>query len=174
MNVLLTGDARKVLDFLREGASTFEASETPKHENFYTLSYQRTLLNYECKLLKDRVGVRYWLSLKDNPSKIIGTVSFSYCRKDPFYSCQIGYKLLPEYWHQGLATEAISSLMPEVCNYLHVHRVQALVLPSNESSIRLLERLDFHKEGLMKESFLINNKWEDHLLYTYINQNFEL
>ena len=51
-----------------------------------------------------------------------------------------------------------------------MHRVEAMVMPDNNPSISLLERLNFNKEGHLKDFAQINGKWEDHYLYTYINE----
>jgi [ribosomal protein S5]-alanine N-acetyltransferase len=46
-------------------------------------------------------------------------------------------------------------------------------MPTNVHSIRLIQKLQFVYEGLAKESININNTWEDHIRYAYINTNFE-
>ena len=52
----------------------------------------------------------------------------------------------------------------------NLHRIEARIMPSNISSIKLIEKLDFHNEGLAKSSIKINGKWEDHFVYAYIEE----
>ena len=174
LRVLQKDSASQVLDFLILGADVFEKSEPPKHEEFYTQSYQRLVLEYEQNMLKEKNCIRFWIFEKKNSKKIIGTVVFSFVKKAPFYSCMIGYKLLPDYWHQGYATEAIQKSIGIILPFLKIHRIEAYVLPDNHSSIHLLEKLNFQKEGTLRNSFFIQNEWRDHALYTYIHSDFQL
>lgn len=55
-----------------------------------------------------------------------------------------------------------------VAKHYEMHRFEAMVLPENESSIRLLEHLHFVREGYLHSFAQINGQYRDHLLYTYI------
>ena len=46
-----------------------------------------------------------------------------------------------------------------------MHRVEAACLPSNRSSIGVLERSGFRHEGLARRYLKINGEWQDHLLF---------
>lgn len=62
----------------------------------------------------------------------------------------IGYALLPEYGGAGYALEAASAVMAHARRVLRVRRVLAIVNPDNAASIRLLEKLGFRGEGLVR------------------------
>ena len=80
----------------------------------------------------------------------------------------VGYKLDERSCHQGYMYEALSCLLPELSQTCHVKRIEAMVLPENLASIRLLERLHFIKEGYLHSFAQINGEWRDHFLYTYL------
>ena len=169
LRILQKDSANMVLDFLMEGASIFELSEPPKHEEFYTQSYQRLVLEYEQNMLKEKSSLRFWVFDKQNLKSPIGTVVFSYAKGAPFYSCMIGYKLLPAYWGKGFAHEAIERALSIAIPFFKLHRIEAFVLPGNEPSIQLLEKLHFEKESTLKPSFYVQKQWIDHELCTFIN-----
>ena len=73
----------------------------------------------------------------------------------------------------GYATEAVKGAMRLAFYDLHLHRVFARVMPENKASIYLLESIGFQYEGVERGCFLIQNRWEDHLRYAYLNPSDE-
>jgi RimJ/RimL family protein N-acetyltransferase len=55
----------------------------------------------------------------------------------------IGFAFLPAYWSQGYALESSTSVRDYARDVIGVPRLLAIVNPSNESSIRLIEKLGF-------------------------------
>lgn len=53
----------------------------------------------------------------------------------------IGYRLLPEYWGRGLATEAAKATLQFGFTTLGLSQIVAMVLPGNAPSIRVLAKL---------------------------------
>lgn len=157
----------EVLQFLNAGAQIFEEYESKKPADFYTKSTQRKLLRSDYTLALQKGGVRFWVYRKSNPSEVIGTVSFSFFKGSPFKSIMIGYKLLPQYWHQGYATEAIGMCLEIVPAVMDVHRIEAFVLPENHASQAVLERLDFRLEGTAYACLEVKGVRRDHLQYSY-------
>lgn len=56
----------------------------------------------------------------------------------------LGYRLIPEVWGRGLATEAGKACVDYGFSSLNLKEISAMVLPENISSIRVLEKLGFH------------------------------
>ena len=54
---------------------------------------------------------------------------------------------------------------------LKLHRLEAACIPTNQASIRLLEKTGFTREGYAREYLCINGIWQDHLLYARITDN---
>lgn len=168
LRVLQEDMAQQVLDFYLENKAVFEAREPDRQPNFYTTEYQATLLRAEFQLAMNRNAVRFWIFEKNCPAKIIGTVSFQNIIRSVYQTCQIGYKLGVNYWHRGYAQEAIARALSVVLTELKLHRVEALVLPDNLASIRLLERLGFEWEGICRSCIYLHSGWADHIRYSYI------
>lgn len=79
----------------------------------------------------------------------------------------IGYKLDQTATGNGYMQEQLP-FAAFGCKHYEMHRFEAMVLPENESSIRLLEHLHFVREGYLHSFAQINGQYRDHLLYTYI------
>lgn len=168
LRILNSHDAKKVLQFQVENRELFEKYEPDRPENFYTLSHQESLLRFEYKLAMKLSTVRFYVFLKNDPAKVIGTVCFHNITR-PFYSCtEVGYKFAASAHHQGYATEALQKGIEIMRDELGIHRINARVMPVNLPSIHLLERLGFEREGLERESIFLHGVWEDHLRFGLI------
>ncbi len=165
--------ALPVLDFLKSGRHVFELYEPSKNSLFYTSSFQEHMLNSEYSAALKHQYLRYYIFEKKCPDIIIGTVSFGNVLPDPYISCNIGYKISPEYTSMGYCTEAVKASLTAAFEYLNVHRVNAFVQEDNFSSIKVLEKCGFLPEGKCIKNLRVNGKWTDHLLYGLINPYFK-
>lgn len=168
LRILTIDDAPKALAFYQDNAATFEQYEPLVGENFYSLTHQQNLLAYEYQeMLKLRM-LRFWLFEKEHPEKIIGTISFHNISPDIYSSTQVGYKMDAHYLRHGYCYEALSYGISFVAREIGIRRFEALVLPDNTPSIRLLEKCNFHREGLLRDKVLLQGEWKDHYLYALI------
>jgi len=62
----------------------------------------------------------------------------------------LGYALLPEYCGHGYAVEAGAAVLADASSRLALQRVVAITDPRNQGSIRVLERLGFHFERMLR------------------------
>lgn len=170
LKVLAADASGEVLRFLQNNRNTFEKYDGKKAENYYTQRYQKTLLTYDFNMFLRQKAFRYWLMEKDNPSKIIGTVSIQRIERSIFQTCTIGYKMDEAYRKKGYMQEALGKIISVIFSDLKLHRIEAYVKPENTASIRLLEKSGFRNEGIAYESIFINDAWEDHLRFSLISR----
>lgn len=169
LKALDENDWCKVLSFLEKGRHIFEQYEARKAPMHYTEIYQRGILRQEYNATKSGMYVRYYVFLKEMPNIVIGTVSCGSITSEPFNCGTIGYKFDEDYWHRGYAREAIACTMDEVFKELHLHRLIANVMDTNEPSIKLLENMGFRLEGLCEKNIKVNGVWQNHRLYAMLN-----
>ena len=154
----------RILDFYEENKEHLEPFELTRDSNFYTPTYQLKILSIETQLTKSNTYLRLWLYRKQNPKQIIGTICFS----DIFHgTALLGYKLDYRFLKRGYCYEACKKGIEIVTSYYGVSTIQASVMPSNLSSIHLLERLQFQylkEEPTFTE---INGKPEKMLRYQW-------
>jgi ribosomal-protein-alanine N-acetyltransferase len=65
---------------------------------------------------------------------------------------EIGYGLLPEFQHQGYATEAVAALVEWIFEHPHIRSVNAQTFPDHHPSLRVLARSGFHHAGTGHEA----------------------
>lgn len=74
---------------------------------------------------------------------------------------ELGYALRSDRWGQGLAREATSAALDWAFRALRLHRVEADIDPRNDASRRILERLGFASEGVLRERFFVGDTATD-------------
>jgi len=170
LKTLTENAASEVLYFHLNNREHFEEFDGMPAKNFYTIQYQKNLLNCEYQLAVRNKGTRFWIFEKNDPSHIIGTVSIQKVERGIFQSCTLGYKLDKDYQHMGYMTEALEKVISIIFSELCLHRIEAFVHPKNAASIRLLNHLHFREEGIAYESILVNGEWQDYLRFSLISR----
>ncbi len=156
--------AGDVLDFYSENPE-FAEFEPERPFNFYTNDHMAATLRYESDIIKKQMGLRLWIFAKENPYRIIGTVSFRNVIRGAFGSTQIGYKIHRDVREKGYATEAVRWACDRVFKDFDIHRIEAYTLPDNFPSMRVLAKVGFKEEGTVRDMALIQGAWRNHIQY---------
>lgn len=161
--------AGEVLDFYERNREHLEPWEPTREPKFYTLDYQEMLLEAHLKELLRGRSLRFWLRGKDSGA-LVGAVNLNQIMREPFQSCQLGYKMDAQFTGQGFMTEAVSKIGSIAFDACGLHRIEANVIPRNKGSKQVLLRNGFSLEGFSRKYLRINGKWEDHERYALLNE----
>jgi RimJ/RimL family protein N-acetyltransferase len=82
------------------------------------------------------------------PRQLIGYCGFFHQTVDGVEEIEIGYRLHPEFWNRGLATEAAQAVRDHAFRDLQLPRVISLIHPENHASERVAL-----KNGMKLEKF---------------------
>lgn len=85
----------------------------------------------------------------------------------------VGYELHQEYWRQGIAAEAMKAVIEYGFSNWKLHRIQALIELENISSQKLVEKLGFHQEGLLREYERTCGKFDDLYMYSLLKREWK-
>ena len=66
----------------------------------------------------------------------------------------MGYVLSKAYWGQGLMTEAAKEVLRHAFEDLKLEMVTISHFSYNQRSARVIEKLGFHREGVLRKAFL--------------------
>jgi ribosomal-protein-alanine N-acetyltransferase len=103
---------------------------------------------------------------------VIGYATVSNIVRGVFQCGILGYAIDEKENRKGFSTEAINGLINFSFEEINLHRLEANVIPANAASIRVLEKLNFIKDGYSKDYLKINDKWQDHLRFALINPDY--
>jgi RimJ/RimL family protein N-acetyltransferase len=85
---------------------------------------------------------------------------------------EVGFLLGPEARGRGVATRSMRLLLAYAFERLGMARVQALAHPENPASANVLERLGFHREGLLRQYRPGERGREDRILFSLLRGEF--
>ena len=96
--------------------------------------------------------------------RVIGTTTLFHF--DPRHRrAEVGYALRSDHWGRGIASEAVSLAIDWALQALDLHRIEADIDPRNDASRRVLERLGFCSEGVLRERFFVGDDATDSELF---------
>lgn len=131
--------------------------EESKYKNGYA-SYNRSFMLF---LLTDKVS-----------GTIIGRCGLHNWNVD-HKRAEIGYSMEDEsFKEKGLMSEAVEAIIAYGFNQMNLHRIEALVGSENVPSLRLMEKNSFVKEGLLREHYLVDGKFEDSIMFSKLYEEF--
>jgi RimJ/RimL family protein N-acetyltransferase len=111
-----------------------------------------------------------WRILLKHTPAFIGLAGLT-LSNDKFRLGEIYYKLFPEYWGKGYATEVAKNLILVGFEHFHLHKVEAGVATDNERSIRVLEKAGMTREGLRRKILPIRGEWKDNFHYAIVEDD---
>jgi len=105
-----------------------------------------------------------WIILRKKDQRPVGTCGFHKWDKAHLHA-EIGYDLAADCWGQGFMSEALRAVISGAFTRMKLNRIDAMVYIGNSRSIKLLQKLGFEQEGLLREYFYLNNTFFDHLFF---------
>ena len=99
--------------------------------------------------------------------RMIGTIGFN-AWDEEHLSAEVGYSLAREFWHQGLATEALQALLGLCFDRMGLHRVEGMHELDNPASGRVMEHCGMRREGVLRGRIRNKGAWKDVCLYAIL------
>lgn len=112
-----------------------------------------------------------WAIADRDSDRLIGALTFFSLHAEQLRA-EIGYSLSPAFQGRGLAAEALRCGLAHAFDDLGLVRVEADIDPRNERSWRLLERIGFQREGLLRKRWRVNGEVCDTAFYGLLAEEF--
>ncbi|WP_211237431.1 GNAT family N-acetyltransferase [Paucisalibacillus globulus] len=150
-----SGHAESIFDIL----SKDEVTKYYGRESMESVEEAKELVNHFQMLFQSGRGIRWGIVWKDR-NEFIGTIGIhNYAAQ--VNRAEIGFELHPEQWRKGILTEAIACVLEYCFVEMGIHRMGAVTFPGNEASNKLLEKVGFTQEGLLRGYLFQNGKYHD-------------
>ena len=106
-----------------------------------------------------------------NTNEFIGLAGIS-LSIDKFKIGEIFYKLLPDFWGNGYATEVSKKIIEIGFEKFKLHRITAGFATENVKSKRVLEKSGMIREGILRKILPIRGNWVDSCIYSIIEDEY--
>ncbi|HEX3794446.1 MAG TPA: GNAT family protein [Acidimicrobiales bacterium] len=102
--------------------------------------------------------------------RFAGEVTLSSIQRGPFQSAFIGYWIDEALAGRGLVPESVVVTLRFAFEAISLHRVEISIIPRNQASRRVVEKLGIRMEGIAERFLEIDGVWEDHARYAITSE----
>ncbi|XP_068333853.1 uncharacterized protein [Pyrus communis] len=127
-------------------------------------------LNY----IKDVVIPHPWLRAICLDNMPIGSISVTPFSGNDRCRGELGYVLGSKYWGKGIATQAVKLVADAIFKeWPHLDRLEALVDVDNVGSQRVLEKVGFQREGVLRKYFILKGRSRDMVIFSLLSTDWQ-
>jgi ribosomal-protein-alanine N-acetyltransferase len=131
-------------------------------------SYRARLTRYGEDWRTDQ-GYNFFVFRADE--RLVGGIGLSNIRRGVAETASLGYWVGEPFARRGVMSAALPLVIDFAFNRLRLHRVEAACLPHNDGSRTVLLRTGFQQEGYARRYLQIDGKWQDHLLFAILRED---
>jgi ribosomal-protein-alanine N-acetyltransferase len=163
---LAANDFREWSDVRRRNHDWLTVWEPSRHSNQSDPVSDRSAFAARCAQRdRDRAnGTAYQFGLYVD-QHVVGEVNINNIVRGAMQSGTIGYWIDQQQAGNGYVAEAVVLVLQFGFEQLALHRVEICIVPRNERSRRVMEKLAIREEGVAQRYLEINGVWEDHVRY---------
>ncbi|MDO7908692.1 GNAT family protein [Paenibacillus sp. JX-17] len=160
-------DAQILYEFRVRNRASHQPFEPKRDPSFFTLEMQEELIRQR----RDDADhdLAYMFGVFDAlDDRLLGHITLSNISRGFGQYADVGYSMDHEEQGRGIMTAALQLVLQYAFRSLKLHRIQAIILPTNHRSRRVLEKAGFRSEGICRQILKINDQWTDQERYAII------
>jgi ribosomal-protein-alanine N-acetyltransferase len=153
---------------LYEYASDPEIDQYVPWEHYKNIEEARENLN-EFIEEYDKDGLGAWGIEHCTDAKLIGIINTSIPHRIN-RRVEVGYTIARPYWGKGYATEALQAVIQFGFEKMELVRMEAVVLPENIASVKVLEKAGMTFEGILRSYQIWREQPRDLKMYSIVRK----
>jgi ribosomal-protein-alanine N-acetyltransferase len=103
----------------------------------------------------------------------VGWISFFYALHPMWKTLEIGYSLIPNERRKGYCTEAAQIIVDYLFLSKEASCIQATTHIKNAASQRILEKVGFRREGIMRKRDFVRGEWTNVILFSILREEWK-
>jgi len=116
-------------------------------------------------------GLRWGVTLKSDGT-FIGSAGLHGWNREVRYA-EIGYDIAQAHWGNGYATEVVQGIIDFGFNRMMLNRIEADVVSGNDASMRVLEKIGFQQEGILRQRVYKGGAYLDSYLFSLLCKDYQ-
>jgi len=128
-------------------------------------------MSWHARIFREQTGIR-WMIEERATGAFVGTCGFLGIERQ-HSRMEIGYDLARQHWGKGLMPEAVRAVLDFGFGPLAANKIEARVDPDNAASIRLMDKLGFVREGLLRQHEFEKGRYVDLAAYALLKSDFD-
>ncbi len=113
----------------------------------------------------------FWAISEENTDNLIGTIGYNSWNLHN-RRAEISYDLMSEYWRQGIMTRVLTNTLIFGFKEMSLYRIEARTMLDNIPSQKILDKLGFKKEGVLRGYRFIRGEPVDIVIYSILKKDF--
>ena len=122
-----------------------------------------------------------------SPSKDVVTIAFTmdginepvgkfdYFALNPRnHSAEFGYTVNPKYRRQGIGTKMLAIAISHLFSSTNLNKLYCQTAAFNIASIKLLEKLNFHQDAVLRDHHELDGKLHDDYIYSILRRELQI
>ena len=165
-------------DHVNEVFRHFASEEVNEFVDFdaaQNIADAQEIINWGRRLYKNNAGI-LWGIFSKTDDVFMGQVNFANRASDNFtrlvHRTEIGLDLSPQFWGNGYMTEAMKSSISWIFNsyVIKIKRIEAIINTKNYRAQKLVSKVGFAKEGVLRDYVIYNNELWDMSLFSLLKR----
>ena len=168
-----TDDVHEIIRYFTDNEAHLAHSRPRPGPDYLTPAFWEAQVHAALAEFRTDRSLRLFVFEKASPKRVIGNVNFTSINRGAAQFCYLGYGLDREKEGRGMMREALEGAIAYAFREMHLHRIMANYVPWNQRSGGLLRRLGFVVEGYARDYLFLNGRWEDHIMTSLINPDWQ-
>lgn len=162
-------------DTMAKEANSYQIAYNIAEWGSFPHPYQKSdalaFIEFATKAHMDGREIHFGIKLVENNELIgvLGLKNISAKNK----KAEVGYWIAQDYWKKGYGGESVSIIIDYGFGKLALHKIDAKVFALNEASIKILLKIGFTEEGLLKDDVFHKEDFADNILFGLLKPDYK-
>jgi RimJ/RimL family protein N-acetyltransferase len=109
-----------------------------------------------------------------NEKELIGGIGAMPNQDINRFTSEIGYWLAEPFWNNGIITEAVRIFCNHLFTNFNFNHLTASIFEGNDASIKVVQKVGFVLEGVMRKNVYKENRFLDQYIYGLLKEDFKI
>lgn len=169
LRLLLPHDAWACAEYFLENAQFHGQYSAQYPDEYFVAEHYGDILRQYILLQELGWEFRFGIFVGNSDiEQLIGIITLSQVEYGGILSARLGYTMKQSEIRRGIMSTHVGEVLAFCRAQLHLHRVEATVLPQNVASKHILQKHGFVKVGVIPEYMIVQDQWRDMELWSLL------